>query len=89
MHPDVTKVVNKFGRVHHQVNYDGFTHKLKRVDNYNEIVNVNRKVNNKGMKIIKVPYDIKNILDIDNADNLVKKYFDKDELRIDNTKIYL
>ena len=49
----------------------------------------NINLNNKGMKIVKVPHDIKNILDIDNADNLAKEYFDKDELRIDNTNIFL
>lgn len=89
MHPDVTKVVYKFGRIHHQVNYEGFTQKLKRVNNYNDIVDTNRKINNKGMKIVKVPHDIKNILDIDNADNLMREYFDRDDLRIDNTNIYL
>ena len=49
----------------------------------------NQKVNNKGMKIVKVPTNIKNILDIDNSDNLFKEYFDRNELRVDNTKIYL
>ena len=89
MHPDVTDIVYKFGRIHHQVNYEGFDQKLNRIDNYNDIVNINQKINNKGMKIVKVPTDIKNILNIDNSDNLFKEYFDRNELRVDNTKIYL
>ena len=32
MHPDVTDIVYKFGRIHHQVNYEGFDQKLNRID---------------------------------------------------------
>ena len=33
-HPDVTKVVKKFGRWHHQVDYSGFTQELERHEAY-------------------------------------------------------
>ena len=89
MHPDVTKIVYKFRRVHHVVDYSGFTQPLKRVNNYNDIVDVTNKVNNKGLKIVKVPSEIKNILEIDNYKNLMDKYYNREDLRIDNTNIYL
>ena len=49
MHPDVTDVVWKFNRWHHQVDYSGFKQRL------NSIVDLSLlpKVNNYGMKIIK------------------------------------
>jgi hypothetical protein len=52
-HPDCVKVVRRFGRWHHQVNYKPFRfNKLERVSNYNEIVK--KGVNNYDMKIIKL-----------------------------------
>ena len=48
-HPDVTKIVWRYGRWHHQVDYSSFKErKLELKDDY--IVN-NRKVNNYGMKL--------------------------------------
>lgn len=48
MHSDVAKVVWKFNRWHHQVDYSGFTQRLKLKNN----VNTNIGINNYGMKII-------------------------------------
>ena len=50
-HPDVVKVVWKFNRWHHSVNYKPFKkNKLIRVDNYDEIVK--QGINEYGMKLI-------------------------------------
>lgn len=50
-HPDLVQVVWRYDRWHHEVNYSVFKQKLKRVDNYDQIVK--RRVNNYGMKLIK------------------------------------
>jgi hypothetical protein len=50
-HPDVVKVVWKFNRWHHQVNYKPFKkNKLKKVDG----LNIKKGVNNYGMKLIEI-----------------------------------
>lgn len=49
MHPDVAKVVWKFNRWHHHVDYSGYTQKLK----LKEGIKRDYKVNNYGMVIIK------------------------------------
>ena len=52
-HPDVVTKVWRFERWHHQVNYKPFKkNKLKRVDNYDEIVNEG--VNNYGMELVEI-----------------------------------
>lgn len=89
MHPDVTKVVQKFGRYHHQVNYERFTQKLHRVDNYDELINAKDKEKDSEIKIVKVPREIKNVLSEDNSVSLYDKYYHNKECRIDNTTIYL
>ena len=38
MHPDLAKVVYKFNRVHHTVNYKVFKQKLKKSKNYDMIL---------------------------------------------------
>lgn len=88
MHPDVTKIVHKFGRTHHQVNYEGFKQKLIKVDNYDEIVDVNRKVNNKGIKVVKVPTEIKNVLEFDNYESLMEKYFNDADAEVNIREMY-
>lgn len=51
VYPRLSKIVHKFGRVHHEVNYKPFKkNKLKRVDNYDEVVTLG--VDNYGMKLI-------------------------------------
>jgi len=53
MHPDVAKIVWKWDRWHHHVDYSKFrNNKLIKVDNYSEFVE--DKVNNYGMKLIKL-----------------------------------
>ena len=49
MHPDVAKVVWKFNRWHHQVDYSRFIQKLIFKDN----IHIENKINNYGMKLIK------------------------------------
>jgi len=52
-HPDCVKVTMKFGRYHHQVDYKPFRYNtLKRVDNYDKMVN--KGINNYTMTIKKV-----------------------------------
>lgn len=83
MHPDVTKMVYKFNRWHHVVDYSGFkqqlTHK-KNCDNKNY-------VNEYGMKIIQIPREVCN------TENDNKKYiednFNMEDNRVDNTYLYL
>lgn len=48
MHPDVAKLVWKFNRWHHQVDYSGFKQELIRKEN----VHISNKINNYGMFII-------------------------------------
>ena len=48
MHPDVSEVVWKFNRWHHQVDYSGFKQELKLKEGYNKLL----PTNNFGMFII-------------------------------------
>lgn len=55
-HPDVTKIVTKFGRQHHQVDYSGFKKlQLKYIDDYK----INDNVNDYGMQLVE-----KNVTDL-------------------------
>lgn len=54
MHPDVTEVVWKFSRWHHQVDYSGFKQELI----FKEGVEKNYEVNEHGMKIVRIPDEI-------------------------------
>ncbi len=56
-HPEHVKIVWRYNRWHHEVNYDDFKQKLIRVDNYDEIVK--KGVNNYGMILKKVNHEIK------------------------------
>lgn len=50
MHPDVTKLVYKFSRVHHEVNYRPFkSNKLIKKNN----LNITDKINNYGLKLVR------------------------------------
>jgi hypothetical protein len=46
------KVVWRYERWHHEVNYSVFKQKLERVDNYDQIVK--KRVNNYNMKLLKL-----------------------------------
>jgi hypothetical protein len=48
-HPDVTKIVQKFGRVHHQVDYSGFKQLTLQ---YNKDIIIENKVNEYGMTLV-------------------------------------
>lgn len=72
MHPDVAKLVWKFNRWHHQVDYSGFKQELIRKEN----VHIPNKVNNYGMFIIKTE-------ETDTTDSrsyLEEKYLSKEEV---------
>jgi hypothetical protein len=66
MHPDVAKVVWKFNRWHHQVDYSGFKQKLKLKDG----VNLSKEINNFGMIVI----DTKEDSTTDSKSYLEEKY---------------
>lgn len=51
-HPDLVKVVWRYERWHHEVNYSVFKQSLKRVDNYDQIVK--KGVDNYNMKLLKL-----------------------------------
>lgn len=57
MHPDVAKLVFRYGRWHHYVNYDIFKQGLHRKDGYNF---AEGKIDEKGMYMIKIPEDLHN-----------------------------
>lgn len=49
-HPDVVRIVERYGRWHHEVNYSVFTQKLKRKEN----LNIPLEPNNYGMKLVEL-----------------------------------
>ena len=51
-HPDLVRVVWRYERWHHEVNYSVFKQKLLRVDNYDQIVK--KGTDNFGMKLKKL-----------------------------------
>lgn len=54
MHPDLTVLVNKFGRAHHYVDYTPFRkNKLKRKEN----LTISKDVNEYGMKLIEIKHN--------------------------------
>lgn len=67
MHPDVAKVVWKFNRWHHQVDYSGFKQELHYKNTYKPIA---KPVNNYGMLIIKT----EEIITTDSKSYLENKY---------------
>ena len=83
MHPDVVRLVYKFHRWHHEVNYSVFKQQLKMKENESHLA----KVNEFGMRIVKVPKDIHNT-EKDTRD-YIEKHYDYEENRVDNTDLYL
>ena len=83
MHPDVTKLVWKFNRWHHQVDYSGFKQKLILKEEYK---NTDNKINEYGMKIVRIPEELCNT-EKDNRE-YIENHINEFE-RIDNTYIYL
>ena len=59
MHPDVTKMVTKFNRIHHEVDYSGFKQKLILKE---DIDIKNNDFNENGMKVVFVPEHIRNTI---------------------------
>ena len=83
MHPDVVRLVYKFHRWHHEVNYSVFKQQLKMKENESHLA----KVNEFGMRIVRVPKDIHNT-EKDTRD-YIEKHYDYEENRVDNTDLYL
>ena len=59
MHPDVAKMVTKFNRIHHEVDYSGFKQKLILKE---DIDIKNNDFNENGMKVVFVPEHIRNTI---------------------------
>ena len=56
MHPDVAKMVWKFNRYHHEVNYSGFTQELKLKPEYESLLRQQEnEVNEHGVRIVRIP----------------------------------
>ena len=84
MHPDVTKLVWKFGRYHHQVDYSGFKQQLHLKEEFkNQEKYI---VNNYGMRIIEIPKEVNNS-QLDYKEYLLEN-FDNGEYLIDEN-LYL
>ncbi len=83
MHPDVAKVVWKFSRWHHEVDYSGFKQELKMKD---EFKNLPKDTNEHGQIIVRIPEEW-----IATEKDCAKYILEhKDELeRVDNTSIFL
>ena len=84
MHPDVTKLVWKFNRWHHCVDYSGFKQQLHLKEEFkNQEKYI---VNNYGMRIVEIPKEINNSL-LDYKDYLIEN-FDSEEYLVDEN-LYL
>ena len=83
MHPDVAKVVWKFSRWHHEVDYSGFKQELKIKD---EFKNLSEETNEHGQIIVRIPDEW-----VGTEKDCAKYILEhKDELeRVDNTSIFL
>lgn len=56
MHPDVAQLVWKFNRWHHQVDYSGFTQKLKLKEEYKHLLEESKNsINENGVRIVRIP----------------------------------
>ena len=80
MHPDITKLVWKFSRWHHQVDYTGFTQELKLKDG----VSKSLEVDEHGMYLVRVPRE-ELTHEIDNRAYL-EAHYNKDEYYVDKPK---
>lgn len=82
MHPDVAKMVYKFHRWHHYVDYSIFKQKLLLRNGRSR---TNEKEN--GLVIVRIPKEVCNTtLD---TKSYIENNFNNDTYRVDNTKIYL
>lgn len=84
MHPDVTKLVWKFNRWHHSVNYSGFKQQLHLKEEFkNQEKYI---VNNYGMRIVEIPKEV-NKSQLDYKEYLLEN-FDSEEYLVDEN-LYL
>lgn len=80
MHPDVSRLMERFGRIHHYVDYSVFNHKLIKDKNYGD------DVNERGLKIVRIPDDICDT-ELDNRKYLEEHFYD-DKYKVDD-KLFL
>ena len=73
MHPDVAKVVWKFNRWHHQVDYSSFTQKLHYKNDYK--IPTDKKINNYGMEVIQT-----NETSTEDSKSYLERKYHKDNL---------
>lgn len=71
MHPDVAKLVWKFNRVHHYVDYSKFVQKLRLKSDY---IKNDKTINEKGMVRVEIPWEWHNDPEKDNREYLEKVY---------------
>ena len=84
MHPDVTELVWKFNRWHHEVDYSGFKQQLHLKEEFkNQEKYI---VNNYGMRIVEIPKEVNNS-QLDCKDYLLEN-FDSEEYLVDEN-LYL
>lgn len=83
MHPDVAKVVWKFNRWHHEVDYSGFTQKLKIKEEYK---NLEEGINNNGMIMVVIPSEW--IGTNKDCSQYISEHLDECK-RVDNTDMFL
>lgn len=78
MHPDVAKLVWKFSRWHHEVDYSGFKQELKLKEEYKNILEEKKGViNEHGVRIVRIPKeDVRT--EKDNLDYILEHYDNED-----------
>lgn len=82
MHPDVAQLVWKFNRWHHQVDYSGFTQKLKLKEEYKHLLEESKNsINENGVKIVRIPKeDVRTSRD---TLDYILQHYDNEEYYID------
>lgn len=89
VHPDVSRLVWKFHRWHHEVNYKVFKQKLKIRKEYEHLLNDDfNNVEENGAYIVEIPRDLC-MSDLDNREYLEKVYPKGCEQDVTNSKMFL
>ena len=81
MHPDVTRLVWKFGRWHHQVDYSGFKQQLHLKPEYEYTKELND--DEHGIKIVRIPDEICGT-ELDNANYLMEHYYNDENALVED-----
>lgn len=88
VHPDVAKVVWKFNRVHHEVDYTGFTQPLIYKPEYAHLENAPFTFDEKGTWIVRIPREIC-LTEDDNRETLERMFPKGCQEDITNSETYL